>query len=70
VDVYFLGRPNDRHIWLHTSISEKITTEMDTKASIPATKEDLALTFENTRAVLRSTTKSLIRWMFSFGFLT
>ena len=42
---------------------------MDTKTSTPATKEDLALTLENTRAVLRSTTKSLIRWMFFFWVL-
>lgn len=37
---------------------------MDTNASIPVTKEDLALTLDNTKAVLRSITKSLIRWMF------
>jgi hypothetical protein len=37
---------------------------MDTKESMPATKEDLALTLGNIREVLATTTRSLIRWMF------
>jgi hypothetical protein len=38
---------------------------VDTEASTLATKED----FENTRAVLKSFTSSLIKWMFFFWLL-
>lgn len=69
MDVYFLGRPDDRHLWLHTSISEKITTEVDINASNLATKGDISKLSEDiakSRVEAAENKAELMKWMFVF----
>ncbi|HEX6432280.1 MAG TPA: hypothetical protein VF008_31525 [Niastella sp.] len=51
---------------LTTFIEEKIKCEVDTKASILATKEDLAREIGTTNAKIESCKAEVIKWMFIF----
>jgi hypothetical protein len=66
MDVCFLGGTGIDHIWFNTSISEKIRSEVDTKTSILATKEDVANLKAELKADGANLKAELIKWMFVF----